>query len=163
MTTQSLPQATHEHHELLLEHVNRMPAVADQLLVFAPDAPRGGIAELSAFLRGTLLPHMESAERVVCPELERMLQNRHSMTPMRKEHDEIRRLVGELATLTADVRDGRLSLGRRLALRRVMFQLYALLKVHLAEEEAYVRLVDRGAGDEIGEAIAAAMAHPVAG
>ena len=163
MTTQSLPQATHEHHALLLEHVNRIPAVADLLLVDAPGAPRGGIVELSAFLRGTLLPHMEAAERVVYPELERMLQNRHSMTPMRKEHDEIRRLVGEFTTLTADVREGRLSLGRRLALRRVMFQLYALLKVHLAEEEAYVRLVDRGAGDEMGEAIAAAMAHPVAG
>lgn len=161
MTTQSLPQATHEHHELLLEHVNRVPDVADLLLI-APDAP-AGIAEMSAFLRGTLLPHMDAAEGAVYPELERMLQNRHSMTPMRKEHDEIRRLVGEFTTLAADVRDGRLSLGRRLALRRVMFRLYALLKVHLAEEEAYVRLVDRGAGDEMGEAIAAAMAHPVAG
>jgi hypothetical protein len=161
MTTQSLPQATHEHHELLLDHVNRIPDVADVLLV-APDAPVE-IGELGAFLRGTLLPHMDAAEGAVYPELERMLQNRHSMTPMRKEHDEIRRLVGEFVMLSADVREGRLSLGRRLALRRVMFQLYALLKVHLAEEEAYVRLADRGAGDEMGEAIAAAMAHPVAG
>ena len=36
-----------------------------------------------------------------------MLQNRHSMTPMRREHDEIRRLVGELAE--ADGRDRRRS------------------------------------------------------
>jgi hypothetical protein len=161
MTTQSLPQATHEHHQLLLEHVNGIPALADLLLV-APDAP-ASIPALGAFLHGTLLPHMDAAERAVYPELERMLQNRHSMSPMRKEHDEIRRLVGTFETLAADVHDGHLSLGRKLALRRVMFQLYAFLKVHLAEEEAYVRLVDRGAGAEMGEAIAAAMAHPVAG
>lgn len=161
MTTMTLPQATHEHHELLLQDVNRIPSVADALLV-APEAP-AGIQELSTFLHGTLLPHMEAAEGAVYPELERMLQNRHSMAPMRKEHEEIRRLGGAFVALAADVRDGRLSLGRRLALRRVMFQLYALLKVHLAEEEAYVRLVDRGAGAEMGEAIAAALAHPVAG
>lgn len=161
MTTQSLPQVTHEHHELLLEHVNRIPAVADELLM-EPEAPTG-ILGLSAFLHGTLLPHMHAAEGAVYPELERMLQDRHAMAPMRREHDEIRRLVAELVRLARDVHDGRLSLGRKLALRRVMFHLYAMLKVHLAEEEAYVRLVDRGAGDEMGEAIAAAMAHPVAG
>jgi iron-sulfur cluster repair protein YtfE (RIC family) len=160
VTTMTLPQATHEHHEKLLQDVNRIPEVADALLV-APEAP-AGIQELSTFLHGTLLPHVEAAEGAVYPQLERILQNRHSMSPMRKEHEEIRRLVGTFGALAADVRDGRLSLGRKLALRRVMFQLYALLKVHIAEEEAYVRLVDRGAGTEMSEAVAAAMAHPVA-
>jgi hypothetical protein len=44
-----------------------------------------------------------------------------------------------------------------------MFQLYALLKIHLAEEEAYLRIIDRGAGSEMGDVIAAALEHPVAG
>jgi iron-sulfur cluster repair protein YtfE (RIC family) len=160
MTTQSLQQAAHVHHELLLEHVDPIPAAADLLLV-ARDAPVG-LQDLSAFLHGTLLPHMEAAERAVYPELERMLQHRHSMSSMRVEHDEIRRLVDEFVALAAEVRDSRLSVGRRLALRRVMFRLYALLKVHLAEEEAYVRLVDHGTGEEMSEALAAAIAHPVA-
>jgi len=50
-----------------------------------------------------------------------------------------------------------------LALRRVLFQLYALLKVHLAEEEAYLRIVERGVPDDIADAVTAALAHPVAG
>ena len=161
--TQSLPQAAHEHHERILAHVDRMPEMADALLTAHADDAKSEIASLFAFFEGTLLPHIEAAERSVYPELERMFQNRHSMRPMRDEHDEIRRLVGEFGTLSADVREGRMSLGRSLALRRVMFQLYALLKIHLAEEDAYLRIVERAGGSDSSEAIAAALEHPVAG
>jgi iron-sulfur cluster repair protein YtfE (RIC family) len=161
--TQSLPQAAHEHHERLLAHVDRMPEMADALLTAHADDAKGEIAALFAFFEGTLLPHIDAAERSVYPELERMFQNRHSMRPMRNEHDEIRRLVGEFGTLSSDVREGRMSLGRSLALRRVMFQLYSLLKVHLAEEDAYLRIVERSGGSDSSEAIAAALEHPVAG
>ena len=161
--TQSLPQAAHEHHERILAHVDRMPEMADALLTAHADDAKSEIASLFAFFEGTLLPHIDAAERSVYPELERMFQNRHSMRPMRDEHDEIRRLVGEFGTLSADVREGRMSLGRSLALRRVMFQLYALLKIHLAEEDAYLRIVERAGGSDSSEAIAAALEHPVAG
>ena len=42
--------------------------------------------DTSTFLTGTLVPHVDAAERTLYPELERMLQNRHSMAPMRREH-----------------------------------------------------------------------------
>ena len=161
--TQSLPQAAHEHHERILAHVDRMPEMADALLTAHADDAKTEVASLFAFFEGTLLPHIDAAERSVYPELERMFQNRHSMRPMRDEHAEIRRLVGEFGTLSADVREGRMSLGRSLALRRVMFRLYALLKIHLAEEDAYLRIVERAGGSDSSEAIAAALEHPVAG
>ena len=41
----------------------------------------------------------------------------------------------------------------------MLFQLYALLKIHLAEEEAYLRLVDNGVTDDVAELLAAAMGH----
>jgi hypothetical protein len=161
--TQSLPQAAREHHERILAHVDRMPETADALLTAPADEVRDRLAGLHEFLRRTLLPHVDATERGLYPELERMFQNRHSMRPMRREHDEIRRLVGQFGAASADAREGRPSLGRSLALRRVMFQLYALLKVHLAEEEAYLRIVERGTDEEMGEVIAAALEHPVAG
>jgi len=162
MTTPSLPQVAHDHHERLLEHVNRIPADADALLTAKPDAALASIRETRAFLTGTLLPHMEAAERALYPELERMFQNRHSMAPMRREHDRIRELVGDFGALV-DKDAGTVSLGRTLALRRVLFQLYALLKVHLGEEEAYLRIVERGVTDDIADAVTAALEHPVAG
>lgn len=162
MTTQSLPQAAHQHHERLLERVNAIPAMADALLTDRPGEALEHIAGMRGFLTGTLVPHMEAAERALYPQLERMFQNRHSMAPMRREHDRIRELVTSFGALV-DKDAGHVSLGRTLALRRVLFQLYALLKVHLAEEDAYLRIVERGVPDDIADAVAAAMEHPVAG
>ena len=47
-----------------------------------------------------------------------------------------------------------------MALRRVLFQLYALLKIHLAEEEAYLRVVDHGVSSDVADLLAAALDHP---
>ncbi|MFN8631373.1 MAG: hemerythrin domain-containing protein [Chloroflexota bacterium] len=161
--TQSLPQVAHEHHERILAHVDRMPEMADQLLTASADDVRAKVIATSEFLNGTLLPHIDAAERSVYPELERMFQNRHSMRPMRNEHDQIRSLVADYGKLSAELREGRVTLGRSLALRRVIFNLYAMLKIHLAEEEAYLRIVERGGGSDSADVIAAALEHPVAG
>jgi hypothetical protein len=62
--------------------------------------------------------------------------------------------------LTQQLGDSSIALGKRLALRRVLFQLYALLKIHLAEEEAYLRIVDHGVSDDVADLLAAALDHP---
>jgi iron-sulfur cluster repair protein YtfE (RIC family) len=158
--TQTLPQVGHEHHERLLQHVDGLPEIADRLLTEAASDLRRDVDEVCAFLTGTLVPHIDAAEQTLYPELERMYQNRHSMSPMRREHVEVRRLVAEFAKLTAEIDGGHLSLGRTLALRRVLFQLYALLKIHLAEEEVYLRIVNHGVTADVAELLAAALDHP---
>jgi hypothetical protein len=161
--TQSLPQVAHEHHARLLHHVDAIPAIADGLLASTSAEAHRSLAELGAFLTGTLVPHVDAAERTIYPELERMFQNRHSMAPMRREHAELRRLVDEYGTVVAAAGDGPVTLARSLAIRRVMFQLFALLKIHLAEEEAYQHIVDRGVTPDIADLLAAAMEHPIGG
>ena len=158
--TQTLPQVAHEHHERLLHQVNQMPEIADRFLTAKTDDVRKSVRDMSAFLTGTLIPHVDAAETTLYPELERMFQNRHSMAPMRREHAEVRRLVTDFARLVEQVEAGPVSIGRTLALRRVMFQLYSLLKVHLAEEEAYLRIIDRGTDSEVADMLAAAMDYP---
>ncbi len=158
--TQTLPQVAHEHHERLLHHVDRMPEIADSLLTSKADEAHRSVGEMAAFLAGTLIPHVDAAERTLYPELERMFQNRHSMAPMRREHQEVRRLVTELDTLVGAADPSRFTIGRTLALRRVIFQLYALLKIHLAEEEAYLRIVEHGVTADVSDMLAAAMDHP---
>jgi hemerythrin-like domain-containing protein len=158
--TQTLPQVGHEHHERLLVHVNQMPEVADRFLTATPDELRREVGEVREFLTGMLVPHVDAAEQTLYPELERMYQNRHSMTPMRREHAAVRRLVADFAKLAQQVEAGHVSLGGNLALRRVIFQLYALLKVHLAEEEIYLRIVDHGVATDVADLLAAALNHP---
>jgi hypothetical protein len=160
--TQTLPQVTHQHHERILHHVDRMPALADRLLTAPAADVRPDLAELSTFFTGSLLPHIDASERTLYPELERMFQNRHSMAPMRREHDEVRELIATYARLAGEFQTQPMTLGRSLAIRRVMFQLYAVIKIHLAEEEAYLRIVDRGVTGDVADLLAAAMEHPLA-
>jgi hemerythrin-like domain-containing protein len=158
--TETLPRVAHQHHERLLHEVDRMPETGDLLLTGDAIDVRRAAHETGSFLTGTLIPHVDAAERSLYPELERMLQNRHSMAPMRREHAQLRLLVGDFARLTEQLDAGSIPLGRRLALRRVLFQLYALLKIHLAEEEAYLRVVDNGVSDDVADLLAAALDHP---
>ena len=157
--TASLPQVSLEHHVRLMRQVDTMPAVGDMVGVAPIAELRPRVDEVTSFLSGLLLPHMEAAEHTLYPELERMLQNRHSMTPMRREHDEIRKLVAELVRLQQRLDLGEVHTSETVALRRVIFRLYAMLKVHLAEEQLYLRIIDHEVSPEVAEKLAAAMDH----
>jgi iron-sulfur cluster repair protein YtfE (RIC family) len=157
----TLPTQTHEHHERIMSHVDRMPALGDLIGPSVTDALRTQLDELVPFLTGTLVPHVDTAEQTLYPELERLQQNAHSMTPMRREHDRIRHLVDDLAALRRVFDVGTPGIRDTVALRRSVFALYALLKVHLAEEELYMHIVERGVSTDAANALAAAMDHPV--
>jgi iron-sulfur cluster repair protein YtfE (RIC family) len=158
--TPSLPHVAHEHHERLIEHVNEMPALGAMILTAPIEELRPRLTATSEFLNTLLMPHLEAAEATLYPELERMFQNRHSMAPMRREHAEVRRLVAEFTRLEKAVGDKRPTIGKTVALRRVVFTHYALLEVHLVEEELYIPIVRHGVTDEAAEIIAAAIDHP---
>ena len=157
--TASLPQVSLEHHDRLMRHLDAMTPVGD-MVGHAPAAElRPRVDEVATFLNDLLMPHMEATEHALYPELERMLQNRHSMTPMRREHEEIRKLVAEMVRLQTRLDSGPLHTGETVALRRVIFRLYAMLKVHLAEEDLYLGIIEHGVSAADAEKLAAAMDH----
>ncbi len=155
----ALPQTSHAHHEKLLLEVDWMPAVGD-LIGRAPiDELRASVDGMATFLTDLLIPHMEAQESALYGEFERILQNRHSMAPLRREHAEIRDLVGRIETVRHRLAEGHLGTGEGLELRRSIFRLYALLKVHLAEEELYVSILDHDVEEERSDRLAAALRH----
>lgn len=157
--TATLPQVSLEHHDRLMHHLDAMTAVGDMIGVAPITELRPSVDEVARFLTGLLLPHMEAAEHTLYPELERMLQNRHSMTPMRREHDEIRQLIAEFARLDDRLISGPPQTSELVTLRRVTFRLYAMLKVHLAEEQLYLGIIEHGVSADVAERLAAAMEH----
>jgi Hemerythrin HHE cation binding domain len=158
MTT-NLAEVSNQHHERLIGYIDTMPEVGD-MVGHVPAAELGPRFETMAdFLEGLLLPHIEASERVLYPELERMLQNRHSMATMRREHDEIRQSVAALTAMRPRLAGGCSHTSDCVALRRLIFRLYAMLKIHLAEEELYLAIVDQGGSDEDAAKLAAAMDH----
>lgn len=157
------PHASTEHHARLMPHVDRLGAVAE-LIGNAPAAEvRSGLDEACAFLIGMLIPHMEAAERAIYPELERLMQNRHSMTPLRREHQEIRALIADLDHRRSVIGDRQISTGDAMVLRRSLFRLFGLLKVHLAEEQLYANIVEHGLSPDEAAALSAALEHHVIG
>lgn len=152
----ALPAAGHEHHAALLPHVAALGAIADELADPGADVAARLRAE-HRFVAEQLIPHMEQAEAMLYPELERLMQNRHSMTPMRREHAELRALAGELA----DLAERDLDLGVRMRLRRILYRMHAILSTHLAEEEAYLAVLDHNLDTEEQARLVRAMEHAV--
>ena len=89
-----------------------------------------------------------------------MLQNRHSMAPLRREHEEVRRLVADLTRLVDGPGRGQAAASARSSRSAgSIYPLYALLEVHLVEEELYVPIVDHAMSEEAAAVMAAALDH----
>ena len=155
---ETLPETVHEHHEALLPHINALAEIADSIGKVPTEELERRLEEEYHFIVAQLVPHMEQAEAAVYPQLERLMQNRHSMTPMRSEHEHMRRYIAVLGTL----RGHTAGFGAQMRLRRVLFRMYALIKTHLAEEEAYMAVLERNLSEAEAEEIARGLAHAMA-
>jgi hypothetical protein len=155
MTHHALSKVMHEHHDVLIPHVDALAAIADAVGTVPPDELADRIGTEHRFITTQLVPHMEQVEATLYPELRRLFQNRHAMTPMRLEHGVLLSLIGELGDLRT--RSG--EFGAQLRIRRVLYRLYALLKTHLAEEEAYIGVLQANLSPEEADDLARGMAH----
>jgi hypothetical protein len=108
------------------------------------------------------VPHVQAVERALYPELEQLMECCHSMTAMRREHEELSRLIGSLGRYRNDLREGRLGPAEQTGLRRALYRLHAILKVHLAEEELYVGVLDHNLSAEEKDVLARALDHAMA-
>jgi iron-sulfur cluster repair protein YtfE (RIC family) len=158
----SLPETEHQRHELILPHVDALGGLAEKVAEGASDAYATAFEAEYAFIVQELVPYVERIEETLYPELERLMQNRHSMLPMRHEHRQIHRLIGSLGKYREQVADGRLSAAEATGLRRVLYRLYAILKVHLAEEEHYVGVLEHNLSPEERSTLARAIDHATA-
>lgn len=137
----------HRHHAELLPHVDELRRLADGVAQISGIDLRKRLADEMAFIDEQLIPHMEMAERHLYPELERLLEDPRAMAPMRREHEAMRRLLSEMRGLGEHLPDGQISLRDELVLRRVLYRLFAMLQVHLGEEERYLAIIDRNLAD----------------
>jgi iron-sulfur cluster repair protein YtfE (RIC family) len=143
-------QPLRDEHRELLPHIEQLRTIADSVGVVSAEGLRSGIDEVYAFLTHHLLPHAQAEEQALYPVVARALGALDATTTMRRDHVEIGRLIGELASLRSELSSATASEPAVQALRRVLYGLYALVKVHFAkEEEVYLPLLDaRLSGEE---------------
>lgn len=145
-----------------MPHVDRLLVLAEMVGTVDCAAIHTLFEQEHAFVVGQLIPHMETIEGTLYPRLEALMGRRHSMTPMRQEHAAMVRLVEELGRYRRHVEQCSWSAVEGMALRRALYRLHAILKVHLAEEELYVGVLERNLGDEEKDALARGIDHAMA-
>jgi len=157
----SLPATARHHHDHLQPHVDRLPVLA-AMIGRDREAFPAAFEEECRFVTGQLVPHIDAVEGALYDELERVMGNRHSMVPMREEHQLLRNLISSLCTYRAQSLAGDLGPADEIGLRRVLYRLFAILKVHLAEEELYVEVLDHSLDEAELTALSRGLEHAMA-
>jgi heavy metal translocating P-type ATPase len=122
-----------EEHAGLRQLADALRDAADAIGATPGAAP--GLAALEARLRGELLPHQREEERALYPEAARRLGGQDPMAPLVRMHAEIEALAERIAALLRLGADAEAWRTAASELRRTLFALEALLRLHLTIEE----------------------------
>jgi hemerythrin-like domain-containing protein len=140
-----------DEHKELLPRIEALRATGDA--VGSGDV-LGRVDDAFDFLVHHLIPHATAEDRVLYPEVQRLMGAREATATMSRDHVEVGRLTESLNELRTRLRDGEASDDLNRELRRVLYGLYALVRLHFAkEEEVYVPLLE----ERLDEREAAAM------
>ena len=136
-----------EHRELA-PSIARIRSLADGLGSMPPARALDELHQISRFLTGTLIPHEESEDREIFPLLASAMGNDDATAALHRTHTEIFHLIRFMDRLVAETPEEGPGPEDLTDLRRVLYGLDAILRLHMAqEEELYVAL-----GDEHPEA-----------
>jgi hemerythrin-like domain-containing protein len=136
-----ITQPLREEHQELWPSIELFRTVADEVGAGSFETVGHGVDVVYDFLTHHLLPHAQAEERALYPVVDRVLGAAGATATMSRDHVEITRLTEDLAVLRATARaTGTFDAA---ALRRVLYGLYTLVKLHFAKEEGvYLPLLD---------------------
>jgi heavy metal translocating P-type ATPase len=138
-----------EHREFAPE-LQRIRSVADRLDTFAPAQAREELERIRWFLLERLPRHEQEEEAAVYPVVARLMGGEDPMGSMERAHMEIEHLARVFGHLVADVPEDGPTREDLVDLRRVLYGLHAVLRLHFAqEEEAYSWLASDRPHDEL--------------
>ena len=145
----TITQPLREEHAELVPHIAALAAAGDAV-------GRANLTELTTmvgasyeFLAHRLIPHAHAEEAALYPAVQRAVGAPEATATMARDHVEVAALTAELAALqarlmAASALDDDLANG----LRRVLYGLHHLVKVHFAkEEEIYLPILDARLSD----------------
>lgn len=137
-----LTQPLRDEHKELYPEVELLRAAGDAICERLSAADRAKIDQAYTFLTHHLLPHAQAEEVALYPVVRKAMGAPEGTATMSRDHVEVRRLTEELGALQSHLA-GAITEEQAASLRRVLYGLYALVKVHFAkEEEVYLPLLD---------------------
>jgi heavy metal translocating P-type ATPase len=139
----------HEHREFM-PWLARIRAAADRLDALTPSEARTELEQIRWFLMVRLVRHEEEEEAAVYPVVSKLMGGEDPMGTMARAHLEIEHLARVYVHLLDDLPPEGPDADDLVDLRRVLYGLHAILRLHFAqEEEAYSWLAS---GTELDDA-----------
>lgn len=145
----SKTQPLRNEHKELYPYVEIIRQAADAVNESLTTLAHDRIEQAYQFLTDRLYPHSQAEEKVLYPLVQKIMGSEHSTATMVRDHLEVSRLTAELGTLRVHRSQLSITSIQAQALRRILYGLYALLKLHFAkEEEIYLPLLDEKLTDD---------------
>jgi iron-sulfur cluster repair protein YtfE (RIC family) len=139
----TLPQRVRDEHSELVAQSELLRTVAASLGSAPVASLRESVGQAHNFLVHQLIPHAQAEEQVLYPTVGRLLRALEATETMSRDHLETIRLTEELEALRLHLYYAPVSEADGQALWRVLYGLYAIIKLHLAkEQEIYLPIVE---------------------
>jgi iron-sulfur cluster repair protein YtfE (RIC family) len=153
-----LTQPLRDEHKELFPHVDQIRQVAESVGEASIEDIQHGVEQVHDFLANHLKPHAEAEDEALYPVIQKVLGSPDATKTMSRDHIEVGRYIEELALLKKEISGAVLTSLQAQSLRRVLFGVYALVKVHFAkEEEVYLPILDKRLTPEAAQEMFEAM------
>jgi heavy metal translocating P-type ATPase len=132
-----------EEHRQLRPRVQRLRQVADRLDELDHRQALAELEEARRFLVDVVIPHDRAETDTIYPAVARMIGGHDPTATMDRAHSEIERLIRFYDRLIGELPQEGPRPEDHAELRRVLYGLYAILQMHLSQEdEAYFALIE---------------------
>jgi heavy metal translocating P-type ATPase len=139
----ALTRRFHDEHLAIRADIDRLREVADALGTLEPAVAMERVRNVHRMLIDEVQPHEEAEEQVLYPALGRFLGGSDPMGTMSRAHIEITHQIRRLGQVIDDIGPEGIDDIDLTELRSMLYGLYAILKLHTAQEdESYLSLAD---------------------
>lgn len=132
-----------EEHRELLPHLEHILSLAHDIEPGRDEALAERVMRVYGFLQDHLLDHARVEEEVLYPVVARAVGAPEVTATMSRDHEEIGAMVEKLGAVARSVRAGVIGVSEARELRRLLYGLHAVVRLHfLKEEEVYLPWLD---------------------
>ena len=154
----SITQPLRDEHKALYPQVEVLRLAGDVVNESLTSLAHDKIEQSYNFLTRQLIPHAQAEEKALYPMVEKAMGAPQATATMSRDHVEVERLTEVLGTLRVHRTQLSITFDQVMALRRVLYGLYTVVKLHFAkEEEIYLPLLDSKLTAEEAKAMFTAM------
>ena len=139
----TITQPLRDEHQELFPHIESLQQAGDLISNNPTPSTIEGVQTAYRFLTHHLIPHAQAEDKALYPVVQKVMGASQATATMSRDHVEVGRLTDELGGFQAVVNQPSITTEQAQALRRILYGLYTLVKVHFAkEEEIYLPMLD---------------------